>query len=164
MSSAVAYCRSQHKGRVGLASASGRNALRLPASPEPRDCNHPGVHRGRDSKGSRRARSAPTTDSHPRPGPPGQMPGRRGKARSPLPRRRLHCRPDGAAGSVHRRRARRRCRSLHAAPYAAVAEKERRLISERTRGALASRKATGIELGNPTNTAEAAAKGRDIDC
>ncbi|WP_348633309.1 hypothetical protein [Mesorhizobium sp. M5C.F.Ca.IN.020.32.2.1] len=45
-----------------------------------------------------------------------------------------------------------------------MAEKERRLISERTRGALASRKATGIELGNPTNTAEAAAKGRDIDC
>ena len=33
--------------------------------------------------------------------------------------------------------------------YAALAEKERRLISERTRAALASRKTTGMKLGNP---------------
>ncbi|WP_348627200.1 recombinase family protein [Mesorhizobium sp. WSM2561] len=46
--------------------------------------------------------------------------------------------------------------------YAALAEKERRLISERTKAALASRKITGIKLGNPTNTVEAAAKGRKI--
>jgi DNA invertase Pin-like site-specific DNA recombinase len=46
--------------------------------------------------------------------------------------------------------------------YAALAEKERRLISERTRSALASRKMNGAKLGNPTNTAEAAAKGRAI--
>ena len=46
--------------------------------------------------------------------------------------------------------------------YAALAEKERRLISERTKSALASRKATGAKLGNPTNTAEAAAMGRQI--
>ncbi|TIP79470.1 MAG: recombinase family protein, partial [Mesorhizobium sp.] len=39
--------------------------------------------------------------------------------------------------------------------YAALAEKERRLISERTKAALASRKTTGIKLGNPTNTVEA---------
>ncbi|RWO41373.1 recombinase family protein [Mesorhizobium sp.] len=39
--------------------------------------------------------------------------------------------------------------------YAALAEKERRLISERTKAALASRKTTGMKLGNPTNTAEA---------
>ncbi|WP_367118830.1 recombinase family protein [Mesorhizobium sp.] len=45
--------------------------------------------------------------------------------------------------------------------YAALAEKERRLISERTKAALASRR-TSIKLGNPTNTAEAAAKGRKI--
>jgi hypothetical protein len=43
--------------------------------------------------------------------------------------------------------------------YAALAENERRLISERTKAALASRRTTGIKLGNPTNTAEAAAKG-----
>ncbi|WP_287298323.1 hypothetical protein [Mesorhizobium sp.] len=42
--------------------------------------------------------------------------------------------------------------------YAALAEKERRMISERTKAALASRKTTGMKLGNPTNTAEAAAK------
>ncbi len=46
--------------------------------------------------------------------------------------------------------------------YAALAEKERRLISERTRAALSSRKASGTRLGNPTNTAEAAAKGRKV--
>lgn len=43
--------------------------------------------------------------------------------------------------------------------YAAVAEKERRLISERTKAALAMRKAQGVRLGNRTNLAEAQAKG-----
>ncbi|WP_342216418.1 recombinase family protein [Mesorhizobium sp. L-2-11] len=46
--------------------------------------------------------------------------------------------------------------------YSALAEKERRLISERTKAALASRKINGMKLGNPTNTGEAAAKGRKI--
>ena len=45
--------------------------------------------------------------------------------------------------------------------YAALAEKERRLISERTRAALASRKLSGKKLGNGTNPAEAAAKGEE---
>lgn len=44
--------------------------------------------------------------------------------------------------------------------YAALAEKERRLISERTKLALAARKAKGLALGNRTNAAEAAAAGR----
>lgn len=44
--------------------------------------------------------------------------------------------------------------------YAALAEKERRLIGERTRAALASRKTAGTKLGNPTNPAAAADKGR----
>ena len=35
--------------------------------------------------------------------------------------------------------------------YAALAEKERRLISERTKGALAAKKAAGARLGNPHN-------------
>jgi hypothetical protein len=44
--------------------------------------------------------------------------------------------------------------------YAALAEKERRLISERTKAALAIRKATGGQLGNPVNTAQAGVIGR----
>ena len=46
--------------------------------------------------------------------------------------------------------------------YAALAEKERRLISERTRAALAARKATGGQLGNPRNIAEAGELGRTV--
>jgi DNA invertase Pin-like site-specific DNA recombinase len=44
--------------------------------------------------------------------------------------------------------------------YAALAEKERRLISERTKAALAIRKASGTKLGNPSNIREAGAAGR----
>ena len=43
--------------------------------------------------------------------------------------------------------------------YAALAEKERRMISERTRAALQARKRQGAQLGNRTNLAEAQAKG-----
>lgn len=46
--------------------------------------------------------------------------------------------------------------------YAALAEKERRLISERTRSALAQRRAQGARLGNPRNAPEAAALGRVV--
>jgi DNA invertase Pin-like site-specific DNA recombinase len=46
--------------------------------------------------------------------------------------------------------------------YAALAEKERRLISERTRSALAQRKAQGARLGNRSNAAMAAARGREV--
>jgi DNA invertase Pin-like site-specific DNA recombinase len=43
--------------------------------------------------------------------------------------------------------------------YAALAEKERAMIADRTRVALAQRKAQGVTLGNRTNLPEAAAKG-----
>jgi DNA invertase Pin-like site-specific DNA recombinase len=45
--------------------------------------------------------------------------------------------------------------------YAALAEKERRLISERTKAALAAKKAQGAKLGNPTNVLTAAGLGRE---
>jgi DNA invertase Pin-like site-specific DNA recombinase len=44
--------------------------------------------------------------------------------------------------------------------YAALAEKERRLISERTKAALAIRKASGSKLGNPINIRTAGDIGR----
>ena len=46
--------------------------------------------------------------------------------------------------------------------YAALAEKERRLISERTRSALAARRAQGAMLGNRRNPDHAAALGRQV--
>lgn len=45
--------------------------------------------------------------------------------------------------------------------YAALAEKERKLISERTKAALAAKRAQGIKLGNRTNLADARAKATD---
>jgi DNA invertase Pin-like site-specific DNA recombinase len=44
--------------------------------------------------------------------------------------------------------------------YAALAEKERRLISERTKAALAAKKANGARLGNPANISQAGQFGR----
>jgi DNA invertase Pin-like site-specific DNA recombinase len=46
--------------------------------------------------------------------------------------------------------------------YAALAEKERRLISERTKAALAAKKAAGATLGNPCNLAQAGSLGRVV--
>src|SRR4051794_40374796 len=46
--------------------------------------------------------------------------------------------------------------------YAALAEKERRLISERTKAALAAKRASGARLGNPRNILAAGALGRQV--
>jgi len=47
--------------------------------------------------------------------------------------------------------------------YAAFAERERAIIGKRTKDALAALKAKGAKLGNQTNLAEAAAKGRAVN-
>jgi DNA invertase Pin-like site-specific DNA recombinase len=44
--------------------------------------------------------------------------------------------------------------------YAALAEKERRLISERTKSALGVKRAQGVKLGNPRNIQAAGDLGR----
>jgi DNA invertase Pin-like site-specific DNA recombinase len=46
--------------------------------------------------------------------------------------------------------------------YAALAEKERRLISERTKAALAAKRAAGARLGNRTNIDLAGSLGRSV--
>jgi len=46
--------------------------------------------------------------------------------------------------------------------FAALAEKERRLISERTRAALQAKKAAGARLGNPVNLTDAGSLGRTV--
>ena len=47
--------------------------------------------------------------------------------------------------------------------YAALAEKERSMIADRTRAALAAKKAQGAVLGNRTNLADAARKGNEAN-
>jgi DNA invertase Pin-like site-specific DNA recombinase len=44
--------------------------------------------------------------------------------------------------------------------YAALSEKERKMISNRTKAALAALKAKGVKLGNPTNLAKAGRNGQ----
>ena len=46
--------------------------------------------------------------------------------------------------------------------YPALAEKERRLISERTKAALAAKRASGVRLGNLRNIAQAGELGRSV--
>ena len=46
--------------------------------------------------------------------------------------------------------------------YVALAEKERRLISERTRAALGAKKTSGTKLGNPSNIQLAGSLGRRV--
>ena len=65
----------------------------------------------------------------------------RGEAGPPQSRCSLHQRPHGSQGALPGRGV------LHL--FAALAEKERALISTRTRQALAAAKARGVSLGNP---------------
>lgn len=158
MSSAVAYYRvSTHVVR-GLASMP--SARPSPGSPKPKTSRS-----STSLPRSRPARLRPWTGAHSWQPP---SPRRDRQSVRSLLLSSIGCRetlpslPDlWFSASHHGRRTRSRCRPFHAAFCAALAEKERRLISERTKAALASRKMTG-KLGNPTNSAQAAATGRQI--
>ena len=89
----------------------------------------------------------------------GEVPGGGRQARPAVARRHVHLRADGQRVPfvVAELGADVDPFMLHI--YAAMAEKERKLISDRTRAALAQKKAQGALLGNRTNLAEAQAKG-----
>jgi len=72
-----------------------------------------------------------------------------------FPRCRLRLGPDGSACIVHCGRAGPGRRPFMLHHYAALAEKDRRLISERTKAALGAKKSQGANLGNRTNLAAA---------
>ena len=68
---------------------------------------------------------------------------------------------DGSEGAIYGRRAWQRRQSFYAS---ALAEKERRSISERTRAALAAKKAAGAILDHPSNLTLARSLGRAALC
>ena len=107
------------------------------------------------------ARSAAAACSIPRSSRPGQMQRAGLQARQALTRRSIRFRADGATRAVHRGRVGPRCRSLHAAPLRGPGREGRQLISERTKAALAAKKASGAKLGNPRNIAIAGFWGRN---
>jgi hypothetical protein len=74
----------------------------------------------------------------------------------------LHCGPHGPTRAVHCRRTRRRRRPIHAPPLCRPCRKGAATDRERTKSALAARKAQGKRLGNPRNAPEAAAIGRGV--
>jgi DNA invertase Pin-like site-specific DNA recombinase len=93
--------------------------------------------------------------------PQGEGRRRCGEAGSAVPRRPFHLRPDGAAGAIRRGGIGRQGGPVQRHIYAALTEKERALISDRTRAALAQKKAQGVVLGNRTNLPDGSAKGAD---
>jgi hypothetical protein len=112
---AIAYYRvsTQRQGRSGLASR--RSARPSPGSPRrnasPSSASSPRWRPARATTHWIADHSSPSRSLLRASGP-----GHRCQARPTVARRRLHRRPDGTAGALHRRRTRRRCRSLHAAP------------------------------------------------
>ena len=88
------------------------------------------------------------------------LPGHRVEARPPLARRALHFGSDGASCSVRCRRACPDVEPFVLHLYGALAEKERALIAQRTRAALAAVKAKGVTLGNPASPTPAPGRWR----
>src|SRR5438270_13575157 len=88
------------------------------------------------------------------------MSGHSSQARPSFPRRGICGLADGPTCAVHCRRTRHGRRPLHAAPLCCTGGEGAPAIAERTRSALAARKAQGAKLGNQRNASDAAALGR----
>jgi hypothetical protein len=69
-------------------------------------------------------------------------------------------RPDGATGALHRCGAGPGCRPLHAPPLCRAGRKGTPPHIQRTKAALAAKKAAGARLGNPRNLTYAGQVGR----
>jgi DNA invertase Pin-like site-specific DNA recombinase len=153
MQHAVAYYRvsTARQRRSGLGIEAQRDAVARFARPRVHHCRR--VRRGRDRQGRRRPRPKASAGRSVGRWPGEEVSGPGGQARPAVARRGLHCRTHGATVPfiVAELGADADPFMLHL--YAALAEKERRLISERTKAALAARKAQGARLGNPRKSA-----------
>lgn len=144
MHSIVAYLRVARRNRVRPGSDSKRSARPSTALPRPsaqRSSTRP--PRSRPARGGCR----PHRCSH-KSGSQGHCRGL--QARPARPRRAFHFGSDGSTRPVHRYRAGRGHRPIHAAHYAALAEKERRRISERTKAGRPEARSSAAATPNPS--------------
>ena len=160
MRAAVVYVRvsTEQQGKSGLGIEAQRGAIARFAA-EPASNWSPSTSRSRPARAPMRwsaGRSSPRRCRRAK----AEVPGRGGEAGSAEPRCALHPRPDGAAGAVHRRRAGRRRRSVHAAHLRRPGREGAGPDLGPHPGRAGAEKARGAVLGNRTNLAEARGRPR----